>query len=74
MVAEGIEFQTGVHVGRDKSIRELVSFNDAVVLCVGSTWPRDLKIPGWFFFLQFIDFVNINLIIVAMFVHYLNYS
>ena len=48
MVAEGIEFQTGVHVGRDKSIRELVSFNDAVVLCVGSTWPRDLKIPGWF--------------------------
>ncbi|ESO02185.1 hypothetical protein HELRODRAFT_65256 [Helobdella robusta] len=46
MVAEGIEFQTGVHVGKNKSIRELVNFNDAVILCLGSTWPRDLPIPG----------------------------
>lgn len=46
MVAEGIEFQTGVHVGKDKSVKELVDFNDAVVLCLGSTWPRDLTIPG----------------------------
>lgn len=49
MVAEGIEFQTGVHVGRDVSAKQLLEYNDAVVLCLGSTWPRDLNIPGLIF-------------------------
>jgi len=46
LVSEGIEFQTGVTVGKDISARQLLDDFDAVVLCMGSTWPRDLNIPG----------------------------
>ena len=46
MAAEGIQFKTGVGVGKDLSCRDLVEQNDAVCLCMGSTWPRDLPIPG----------------------------
>lgn len=46
MVAEGIEFHTGAHIGRDISAKELLEDNDALVLCLGATWPRDLTIPG----------------------------
>ena len=46
LVSEGIEFQTGVTVGKDISARQLLDDFDAVVLCLGSTWPRDLNIPG----------------------------
>ncbi len=45
MAAEGIRFQTGVTVGRDVPAKVLASF-DAVVLCIGSTTPRDLPVPG----------------------------
>lgn len=64
MVAEGIEFQTGVHIGRDVSAKQLLEYNDAVVLCLGSTWPRDLNIPGLIFtlfVLHEISFLSINL-------------
>lgn len=34
------------HVGTDIDVNELRTQNDAVVICTGATWPRDLKIPG----------------------------
>lgn len=34
------------HVGVDVDIRDIRANNDAVVLCTGATWPRDLKIKG----------------------------
>lgn len=43
---EGIEFQTGVEIGNTISASEVKEKFDAVVLCVGATQPRDLKIPG----------------------------
>lgn len=42
---EGIAFKAGVNVGKDLRADELTKF-DAVVLCGGSTKPRDLPIPG----------------------------
>ena len=46
MTLEGIEFKTNCSVGKDVTANELVTDNDAVVLCTGATWPRDLPIPG----------------------------
>lgn len=46
MKAEGVEFVTGCHVGRDIHADELRAKHDAVVLTLGSTKPRDLPIPG----------------------------
>jgi len=46
MRAEGVAFQTGVHVGVDLSAAELRRGFDAVLLCLGSEHPRDLPIPG----------------------------
>lgn len=46
MAAEGVEFRTGVDVGRDLSPQELLEGYDAVVLCCGAGKPRDLQIPG----------------------------
>ena len=43
---EGISFQTGVEVGTDLQAADLMKQFDAVVLCIGSTIPRDLPIPG----------------------------
>jgi glutamate synthase (NADPH/NADH) small chain len=43
---EGIEFRTGVYVGRNLPVDELVLGFDAVVLTIGSTIPRDLEVPG----------------------------
>ncbi len=44
--AEGIDFQTGVNVGKDIAVEELKQKHNAIVLCGGSTIPRDLPIPG----------------------------
>ena len=44
--AEGIEMRTGVEVGRDISADELREQYDAIVICTGSTVPRDLPVPG----------------------------
>ena len=42
----GVEFVTGIEVGRDLSGPDLREQFDAVVLCCGATKPRDLPIPG----------------------------
>ena len=43
---EGIVFQTGVEVGKDLKGEEILKDHDAMLLALGSTWPRDLPIPG----------------------------
>ena len=46
MAEEGIEFKTGVEVGKDITAQSLVDENNAVLFTVGATWPRGLPIPG----------------------------
>lgn len=46
MTAEGVEFRTGVDVGKDVTADQLLADFDAVVLCGGAGNPRDLKVPG----------------------------
>ncbi|CDK29824.1 unnamed protein product [Kuraishia capsulata CBS 1993] len=46
MEQEGVSFVCNTTIGEDVTVDELRSQNDAVVLAVGSTIPRDLKIPG----------------------------
>lgn len=46
MRAEGVKFVTGVEIGKDLPIEKLRAENDAVLLAVGATRPRDLPIPG----------------------------
>jgi glutamate synthase (NADPH/NADH) small chain len=46
MRAEGIEFATGVEIGRDLEPARLVADFDAIVLATGSTVPRDLRVEG----------------------------
>jgi len=46
MEAEGVAFKTGVYVGRDITAEQLKGAFDAVVLCMGSTIPRNLEVPG----------------------------
>ncbi|XP_066597072.1 uncharacterized protein [Prorops nasuta] len=46
LAAEGITFKTSVNVGKDLSVQTLREQFDAVLLCTGATWPRDLQIPG----------------------------
>jgi len=43
---EGIQFVTSANVGKDIDIEELRSNYDALALCLGSTKPRDLPVPG----------------------------
>jgi glutamate synthase (NADPH/NADH) small chain len=44
--AEGIKFVTGTAIGRDVAAERLTEEFDSVVLAVGSTIPRDLKVEG----------------------------
>ncbi|HOM70951.1 MAG TPA: glutamate synthase subunit beta [Armatimonadota bacterium] len=46
LAAEGIEFITGVEVGKDYPISKLHSEFDAVVLCCGARKPRDIDVSG----------------------------
>jgi len=46
MAAEGVTFIPNANVGVDTDVHQLRSENDAVVICTGATWPRDLKIPN----------------------------
>jgi glutamate synthase (NADPH/NADH) small chain len=46
MQAEGVTIHTGVHVGYDVTIDDLVAKYDAVALAGGAEKPRDLPIPG----------------------------
>ena len=44
--AEGVQFKTGVHVGKDMTAEQLRSRFDAVGLTMGAEQARDLPIPG----------------------------
>ena len=46
LAEEGVKFVTNTEVGVTISADQLKNENDAVMICVGSTQPRDLKIPG----------------------------
>jgi len=46
MVAEGVTFHCGVHVGVDMTAAELEANHDAVLLSGGSEKPRDLPVEG----------------------------
>ncbi len=46
MAAEGIEFKTGVEVGKDITGKEIMEQFDAVCLAIGAEQPRDLPIKG----------------------------
>jgi glutamate synthase (NADPH/NADH) small chain len=46
MIAEGVEFRTGVHAGIDVTGEELQRDYDAVLLTIGAEKPRELEIPG----------------------------
>jgi len=43
---EGVEFITGVDVGKDVETQQLQKDYDALLLATGATVPRDLQIPG----------------------------
>ena len=44
--AEGVAFETGVHIGDDLSARYLGRTFDAVLVTMGAGEPRDLAVPG----------------------------
>lgn len=44
--SEGVEFQTGVKVGEDISVRYFEKMFDCICLTMGASQPRDLNIPG----------------------------
>jgi glutamate synthase (NADPH) small chain len=46
MIAEGVEFVTNAHVGKNIDAEQLQREFDAIVLAGGSEHPRDLKVPG----------------------------
>ncbi|KAH6918723.1 NADPH-dependent glutamate synthase [Coprinopsis sp. MPI-PUGE-AT-0042] len=46
MAEEGVTFVPNANIGIDVDVNQLRAENDAVVLCTGATWPRDLKIPN----------------------------
>jgi glutamate synthase (NADPH/NADH) small chain len=46
MEEEGVVFRMGVEVGKEVSMATLQAEHDAVLMCGGSTIPRDLEIPG----------------------------
>jgi glutamate synthase (NADPH) small chain len=46
MRAEGVSFQTGVHVGKDLAVSDLRRSFDAVLLCLGAEHGRDLLVEG----------------------------
>jgi len=46
MEAEGVKFKVNAEVGKNVNAKKLLEESDAMVLCGGSTIPRDLKLPG----------------------------
>ncbi len=46
MIAEGVEFRSGVEAGNDISAEELRKDFDAILLAGGAEQPRDLPVPG----------------------------
>lgn len=52
MEDEGITFKTGMDIGVTMTAQSLIDSHDAVLLACGSTWPRDLPIPGEYLDIQ----------------------
>ena len=46
MKEEGVEFKTGVNVGKDVKAKKLLDDYDRVILCCGASNPRDIKVKG----------------------------
>jgi glutamate synthase (NADPH/NADH) small chain len=46
MREEGVEFITGVNVGKDVKASKLLKEYDRVILACGAKSPRDIKVPG----------------------------
>ena len=46
MKAEGVEFKTGVDVGKDITAEELKRQFDRVIMACGASNPRDINVPG----------------------------
>ena len=46
LAAEGIKFVNNAEVGKTVKAQELLQDNDAVLLAVGSTCPRNIPLPG----------------------------
>lgn len=46
MVSEGVKFEPNVDAGVDLSAAELRERFDAILLCMGSGQPRELRVPG----------------------------
>lgn len=46
MEAEGIDFKTGVHIGKDIPAGDITQRSDAVCVAIGSGVPRDLPVEG----------------------------
>ena len=46
MEAEGVSFVTGADVGKNMKAEKLLKEYDRVVLCCGSSQPRDISAPG----------------------------
>jgi glutamate synthase (NADPH/NADH) small chain len=46
MRAEGVNFQTGAHVGANVAVEDLRREFDAILLAGGSEHPRNLNVPG----------------------------
>ncbi|MFL5731161.1 MAG: glutamate synthase subunit beta, partial [Cytophagaceae bacterium] len=46
MEDEGVVFKVNANVGKNIKVKDLMAEFDAIVLCGGSTVPRDLPIPG----------------------------
>ena len=44
--AEGVEFQTGVNIGEDISVRYLHKIFDCICLTMGARQPRDIAVAG----------------------------
>ena len=46
MEEEGVEFKTGVDVGKDIKATQLLKDYDRVILACGASNPRDISVPG----------------------------
>lgn len=46
MKEEGVEFLTGINVGKDVKASKLMKDYDAVILACGAKNPRDINVPG----------------------------
>lgn len=46
MAEEGVTFVANTEIGKDIPAKRLLEDYDAIVLCIGATKPRDLRVPG----------------------------